>query len=77
MKATILGTIFPMLILSFMLYGVAVVKADLIGTDGITAAYKPYIVFPSRTSYDSKSLTLNVSFHAVIGGKIKYSMTYS
>lgn len=43
----------------------------------ITAAYKPYIAFPSSTTYNSKSLTLNVSFHAVIGGNIKYSMMYS
>lgn len=78
MKVVLIGIGFSMLFLSYLLCGIPVIKADIISSDGFTVAYKPYIVFPSNyITYNSESLTLNVSFHAMIGGNIKYSMTYS
>jgi hypothetical protein len=78
MKTTLIGVAFSILLLSCLLCGVPVIKANLVSSDGFTVAYQPYIVFPSNYgTYDSGFLTLNVSFHAMIYGNVKYYMTYS
>lgn len=67
-----------MLILSFLLYGAPVAKADIVTYDGIIAAHQPYIISPSNyITYYSESLTLNVSFLAEVWGNVKYTVVYS
>ncbi len=52
-------------------------KAGVITTRGLHLSYAPYILFPSNQTYSSNDLMLNVSFYALIGGNINFSMTYS
>jgi hypothetical protein len=52
------------------------VKADLY-LNGYHFAYKPYISYPLNDTYDSRLLSLNVSFHALLHNGVNYSMTYS
>jgi len=78
MKVILIGLGVSMLLLAYLLCEIPVIKADLVSPEGFTIAYKPYIVFPSNyNTYHSKSLTLNVSFHAMIFADTNYSMTYS
>lgn len=79
MKKTILiGVASSMLVLSCLICRIPVIKADLVSSDGYTIAYQPYIVFPSNYAiYDSRVLTLNVSFHGMIFAETKYYLTYS
>jgi len=77
-KPILIGIVYAMLFLACLSCGVLTIKADLISSDGYTVAYQPYIMFPSNYStYNSGSLTLNVSFHAMIFANTQYSMTYS
>ncbi len=66
-----------LLFLSCMLSLTSIANADMIGHDGVTAAYKPYIISPTGTTYFSGSLLLNVSFRAEVWGNVKYTMVYS
>jgi len=76
-KALLIGIALSILFLSYLLFGISVVKADIIDKYGTHLTNKPYIVFPSSITYNSRFLTLNVSFHARIYGNVNYSMTYS
>jgi hypothetical protein len=76
-KSVLTALLLSMLFLFCLFYGFSAVNADITANDGRHLTNKPYIVFPSNTSYNSRLLILNVSFHAEIYGNIKYHMTYS
>ena len=75
MKAENTAIIF--LLISCLLSLVSAARADIIGHNGIPAAYQPYIVFPLNSVYHSNSLTLNVSFHAGVWANIQFTMVNS
>jgi len=77
MRRTALALTLILALLVSLVAGIHVVKADIIGNNGMRYASEPYIIFPSNVTYIPKFLTLNVSFSATIGGNINYSMSYS
>jgi hypothetical protein len=67
-----------LLFFSYLLCIIPVVKSESnLIQYGIPYATRPYIVFPSNTTYKSQISSLNVSFHAQIWDNYNYSMTYS
>ena len=77
MKKALLTVFLASTVFTSILAGISVVKADIVATNGLYLSYAPYILFPSNETYRSKVLALNVSFYALIGGNINFSMTYN
>lgn len=63
--------------LVILLSGIGIAGADIVDRHGWTMARQPYIVFPTKTTYTSSPLTLNVSFFAEFYANLNFSMTYS
>ncbi len=53
------------------------VSADIVDDDGTRVATGPYITFPVNTTYNSRFLTLNISFSAQLFSNVRFSATYS
>ncbi len=78
MKADSTRFVILLLLVSFTICVVSAARGDLVGHNGLVAAYKPYIVFPQNNhAYSPNSLALNVSFKAMAYANMEYSMTYS
>ncbi len=78
MKSTIAAMTVLLLLLSCSFSLVLAARGDLVGHNGLVAAYRPYIVFPQNNHvYNSDSLMLNVSFKAMAYANMNYSATYS
>ncbi len=78
MKTNIGGMSILLLLLSCSIGLFLAAKGDLVGHNGLIAAYKPYIVSPQNNQvYNSDSLMLNVSFKAMAYANMNYSATYS
>ncbi|MDP4117538.1 MAG: hypothetical protein Q8903_15495 [Bacteroidota bacterium] len=70
-------TIGLLLFLVYLPISVPASKANIVTSEGTTAAYQPYIISPSNMGYYSNVLTLNVSFRSEVFGNVKYTMVYS
>ncbi len=53
------------------------VSADIVDGNGTRIATGPYITFPVNTTYNSRFLTLNISFSAQLFSPVRFSGTYS
>jgi len=56
---------------------VSAAKGDLVGHNGLVAAYKPTSFFAKQSRLGSDSMMLNVSFKAMAYANMNYSATYS
>jgi hypothetical protein len=52
-------------------------NADIVDDDETRLASGPYIVFPLNTTYNSRFVTLDISFSAQLFSKVRFSATYS
>ena len=53
------------------------VNADILDDNGTPLASGPYIIFPVNTTYNSRIITLNISFSTQLFSKVHFSATYS
>ena len=53
------------------------VNADILDENGTPLASGPYIIFPVNTTYNSRIITLNISFSTQLFSKVHFSATYS
>ena len=52
------------------------IKADIVDDRGTRLATGPYILFPVNTMYNSRIITLNISFSTKLFSPIHLSATY-
>ena len=77
-NANIARTAVLLFLLSCVFGLVSAAKGDLVGHNGLVAAYKPHIIFPQNNHvFGSDSMMLNVSFKAMAYANMNYSATYS